>query len=203
MSDTQSAAVPAASLRLLLRRGALAVPLLGESERRALLASTRALAWRPATPEVGPAHRRVYQDFELCYDVPAGHALWGLAQSVERGLGESMRELAPAEADAFELNDLIVQRYPPGCRGITAHRDHLRYRLLVALVLLEGDGCFCVCDDRDGAGEREIPFRPGEMLLMRAPGLGPSRQRPYHLMRGVTRTRVTVGLRYDSRIRPG
>lgn len=189
----------AGALRRVASEDALAVPLLREADRRALLASTDDLAYRPATPEVGPAHRRVYQDFELCYDVPPGHRLWRLADTLTDRFRATLGEVAPAEAGEFVLNDLIVQRYPAGCRGITAHRDHVRYRLLVAIVLLEGDGRFCVCSDREGGGEREVAFRPGEMLLMRAPGLGEGRERPFHLMRGVTRRRVTVGLRYDAR----
>lgn len=189
----------AAALRRVARDDAVALPLLAETDRRTLLASTETLRFRPATPEVGPAQRRVYQDFELCYDVPAAHELWRLVDTLGSELGSALREVAPGEADSFTFNDLIVQRYPPGCRGITAHRDHVRYRLVVAIVLLEGDGEFCVCTDRAGDNERRVDFGPGDVLLMRAPGLGRCEERPFHLMRGVTRRRVTIGLRFDAR----
>ena len=109
--------------------------------------------------------------------------------------------LADAEVDSagypLRLNDLIVQRYPPGCTGITPHRDHVRYGFLIAIILLTGDGHFGVCHDRQGNESREIDFKPGDLLLMGGPGLVPNFTRPFHYVNGVTDSRRTIGLRYD------
>jgi len=122
------------------------------------------------------------------------------------GLAESLGQLFRAalscdslveEPTAFRFNDLIVQRYPAGCRGISPHRDHARYVVVVAILVLSGDGEFCVCQDRSGGTAVEISARPGDLVLMRAPGLRGAGPRPFHLLRNVTRCRRTVGLRYD------
>ena len=110
--------------------------------------------------------------------------------------------LAGAEVDSsgypLRLNDLIVQRYPPGCAGSTPHRDHVRYGFLIAIILLTGDGYFGVCDDRQGRESREVDFKPGDLLLMGGPGLIPNFRRPFHFVNGVTDWRRTIGLRYDT-----
>jgi len=93
---------------------------------------------------------------------------------------------------------LIVQRYPPGCAGITPHRDHVRYGFLIVIILLTGDGYFGVCHDRQGNGSREVEFKPGDLLLMGGPGLVSGFTRPFHFVNGVTDTRRTIGLRYDT-----
>ena len=90
-----------------------------------------------------------------------------------------------------------AERYAPGSRGITPHRDHLRYGGLVALVILSGDGRFCLCRDRCGSNAREIAAGPGDALLMRAPGLAGSSDRPFHFLDQITKERLSFGLRWD------
>ena len=177
----------------------LAVPCLGEREREALVSLVDTLAYRSARPVMGSAATPVYQDFELCYDVPAGHTLWALAGHLEKRISRAIQEAGLQGRDTLRFNDLIVQRYPPGCRGITPHRDHVRYRIVVAIFLLSGDGNFCTCDNRKGAGAKTIPARPGDLLLMTAPGLAEEQPGPLHFVNGVTHRRRTIGLRYDAR----
>ena len=75
--------------------------------------------------------------------------------------------------------------------------------MVVAILVLSGDGEFCVCQNRTGEGAVEVPARPGDLVLMRAPGLRGAGPRPFHLLRNVTRYRRTVGLRYDVEKGPG
>ena len=165
----------------------------------ALVSVVDQLEYRPAKAKTGSDNAPVYQDFDLCYDVPSGHSLWEFAQVLEQALTSA---LAGAEVDSecypLRLNDLIVQRYPPGCAGITPHRDHVRYGFLIAIILLTGDGYFGICDDRQGNESREIDFKPGDLLLMGGPGLIPNFRRPFHFVNGVTDWRRTIGLRYDT-----
>jgi hypothetical protein len=96
---------------------------------------------------------------------------------------------------------LILQRYEPGCLGITPHRDHIKYTALVAIVVLCGDGRFRVCADRSGRGAVEIPAPAGHVLLMRAPGFERQGRRPFHFLDQVTERRYSFGLRQDSTLR--
>lgn len=187
------------SISTLPRVGAVACPCLDVSEANALVSVVDQLEYRPAKAITGSDNAPVYQDFDLCYDIPSGHSLWEFAQVIEQALTSA---LAGAEVDSecypLRLNDLIVQRYPPGCAGITPHRDHVRYGFLIAIILLTGDGYFGVCDDRQGSESREIDFKPGDLLLMGGPGLIPNFRRPFHFVNGVTDWRRTIGLRYDT-----
>ena len=179
--------------------GAIACPCLDVLEAKALVSLVDQLEYRPANPITGSDKARVYQDFDLCYNVPSEHSLWDFAHVLEVALTNA---LAGAEVDSagcpLRLNDLIVQRYLPGCTGITPHRDHVRYGFLIAIVLLTGDGYFGICEDRQGSESKEIDFKPGDLLLMGAPGLTPSFKRPFHYVNGVTDSRRTIGLRYDT-----
>ena len=187
------------SISTLPRVGAVACPCLDVSEANALVSVVDQLEYRPAKAITGSDNAPVYQDFDLCYDIPSGHSLWEFAQVLEQALTSA---LAGAEVDSecypLRLNDLIVQRYPPGCAGITPHRDHVRYGFLIAIILLTGDGYFGICDDRQGNESREIDFKPGDLLLMGGPGLIPNFRRPFHFVNGVTDWRRTIGLRYDT-----
>ena len=187
------------SISTLPRLGAVACPCLDVPEANALVSVVDQLDYRPAKAITGSDQAPVYQDFDLCYDVPSDHSLWGFAQVLEVALTSA---LAGAEVDSagypLRLNDLIVQRYSPGCAGITPHRDHVRYGFLIAILLLTGDGYFGLCDDRQGSASREIDFKPGDLLLMGGPGLVPNFTRPFHYVNGVTDSRRTIGLRYDT-----
>ena len=187
------------SISTLPRVGAVACPCLDVSEANALVSVVDQLEYRPAKAITGSDNAPVYQDFDLCYDIPSGHSLWEIAQVLEQALTSA---LVGAEVDSecypLRLNDLIVQRYPPGCAGITPHRDHVRYGFLIAIILLTGDGYFGICDDRQGNESREIDFKPGDLLLMGGPGLIPNFRRPFHFVNGVTDWRRTIGLRYDT-----
>ena len=187
------------SISTLPRVGAVACSCLDVSEANALVSVVDQLEYRPAKAITGSDNAPVYQDFDLCYDIPSGHSLWEFAQVLEQALTSA---LAGAEVDSecypLRLNDLIVQRYPPGCAGITPHRDHVRYGFLIAIILLTGDGYFGICDDRQGNESREIDFKPGDLLLMGGPGLIPNFRRPFHFVNGVTDWRRTIGLRYDT-----
>ena len=147
---------------------------------------------------MGGATTPVYQDFELCYDIPPDHQLWELARYLEKRIAKTIKKTGLQGRDILHFNDLIVQNYPPGCRGITPHRDHVRYRIVVAIFLLTGDGNFCICDDRKGTRAKTIPAVPGDLLLMTAPGLVEEKPGPLHFVNGVTRRRRTIGLRYDT-----
>ena len=180
---------------------AVSLPFLGARARRRLIGATTRLPYRPAAPVIGAGANAVRQDFELCMAIPERSLLRAFAATLEALLNAALDRLEPQPlAKPLRLNDVIVQRYPKGSFGITAHRDHFRYRDLVALVTLSGAARICLCDDRAGRGVRELLCPPGHLLLMRAPGFGGRRDRPFHFLDRVTRSRLSLGLRHDARV---
>ncbi len=180
---------------------AVSLPLFGARVRRRLIGATTRLPYRPAIPVVGAGANAVRQDFELCMAIPERSLLRAFAAALEALLNAALARLEPRPlARPLHLNDLIIQRYPEGSFGITAHRDHVRYQDLVALVTLSGAARFCLCDDRAGRGARELPCPPGHLLLLRAPGFGGRRDRPFHFLDRIARPRLSLGLRHDARV---
>jgi hypothetical protein len=201
--DRHIVASPAAIARCLARlaqEDACSLELLSQRGCAALLAAGAALSYRPAMAVVGKGDRRVYQDFEICMPVPDGSLFHDCRDALERRLARALHEMPdPPLARPPRLNDLVVQHYPAGSRGITAHRDHVRYRDLVAVVTLAGRARFFVSPTRSGEDAREVPVPPGSLVLMRAPGFAGRDDRPFHLLTDVTEERVCLGLRHDVR----
>ncbi len=124
----------AAALARLDAEDAVSLPLLGAQGRRRLIGATTGLRYRPATPTVGTGVNAVRQDFEICMAIPKSSLLRTFAAALERLLNAALDRLEPRPlVHPLHLNDAVVQRYPKGSFGITAHRDHIRYEDLVAL----------------------------------------------------------------------
>lgn len=188
----------AAGLDRLRSEDAVSLPLLGAGDRQALTEQAEHLAYRGATPMIGEGERAVHQDFELCMSIAPGSPFHALAADLEHRVTHALAGLEPPPLSTPpRFNDLIVQRYAPGSRGITPHRDHLRYRDLVAIVTLAGRARFFLCADRSGRDARELPIPPGSLLLMRAPDFAGRRDRPFHMLSDVSETRIALGLRHD------
>ena len=203
MTDCNLLAGPQAiadTIRHLDAEDVAAVPLLDTAACGVLAAeSLRLPGWRPARPVVGEGAATVYQDFELTVDIPPGSAVRALGDALESTIAAALAMLDPSTLPGgFRVNDYIVQRYPVGSAGMSPHRDHVRYVGLVAIVVVQGAGRFMVCADRAGTGSREIPSRPGDLLLMRAPGLFGRRDRPFHYVRDIAEERIILGLRQES-----
>lgn len=181
------------------RADALATSYLDEATRAALADRCAELAFRDARPVLGGPGREVYQDLELTTDIPEDSPLLALAKRLQSDLRAALDRMEPSPLDyPFAINDFIVQRYTPGRRGITPHRDHARYRGLVAIVVLRGTGRFWVCGNREGADRRDVPAAPGSLLLMRAPDFSGRADRPFHALSDITETRYSFGMRYDA-----
>jgi len=188
----------AAGLDRLRSEDAVSIAFLGNIDRKALVGQAGHLAYRKAAPMIGEGERAVRQDFELCMSIATSSPFHALAADLERRVARALDRLAPPPLAAPpRFNDLIVQRYDPGSRGISPHRDHLRYRELVAIVNLAGRARFFLCADRSGRDAREVAIPPGSLLLMRAPGFDGHSDRPFHMLSEVTETRIALGLRHD------
>ncbi len=194
----QPAALAAAISRL-AAEGALGLPLLDEPLRCGLLDESEALTYRPAKPSIGQEERIVYQDFELCMELPEESPFRRFAAALDDLMWAALGEIQGIDCPGFTNNDLILQRYLPGCGGITPHRDHIRYGGLVSLVILAGEADFYISEDRQGTNPRLVPSPPGCLLLMRGAGFAGLRDRPFHQLRNIRSFRVSFGLRYDQR----
>ena len=84
------------SITALPRVGAVACPCLDAFEADALVSVVDELEYRPARATTGSEKAPVYQDFDLCYDIPSDHGLWEFAQVLEQALTNA---LAGAEVD--------------------------------------------------------------------------------------------------------
>lgn len=196
---TATPAAVASTIERLAEEGAASLPLLDLPARRRLTAATGRLPFRPAVPMVGEGANAVYQQFELCMNFPRTSLFATFAAAFERLIDASLARLPSAPvARPFRFNDLAVQRYERGALGITAHRDHIRYKGLIAVVPLSGAARFFVCADRAGNAAREVPAAPGSLVLMRGPEYAGRRDRPFHFVRDIRRRRLSLGLRYDA-----
>lgn len=177
---------------------AIALPMLTEAARLELLVNAMAVSYRPARQAIGEGERRVLQRMEVSDEFSPDSPFRRLRREFQalwdRTLDRPGR--SPFEG-RLTFNDLMLQRYEVGELGITAHRDRTAYRNLVCLFVLAGKGAFHVCRDRGGSGSREIPHRPGDVLLMRAPGFLASCHRPFHYLHDVRETRYVFGLRQE------
>lgn len=113
-----------------------------------------------------------------------------------RASGRQIRGLA-----TWTPNEIGVTRYEPGSLGITPHLDGKWYRRLVIVVTVYGRSRFGTCRSREGEILQEWRPGPGDMVLMRGPGLGGIRDgRPFHLAEGPTRAaRCSLGVRMSVR----
>ncbi len=155
--------------------------------------------------EAGPFRRfegsfgKVRQEIEGFDVVPpfAGFPLLAsLAHELEalvRAHGRGIRGLA-----TWRVGEVGVARYRPGSIGITPHLDGRWYRRLVAVLTVHGRARFAICGSRDAADVvEEWIAEPGDLVLMRGPGLAGRRDgRPFHLVEGPRRgTRLSLGFR--------
>jgi len=182
------------ALNELRHQDALALPWLGEAARETLLAEAATLRYQAAEPVVGKGSRTVRQSLEHCDDLTGASAAAETAGQVAAGINEALSQLDNPPCPPLSFNTLTIQRYQPG-GGITPHRDSLRYRYLVALLVLAGDGRFEICPDRTGNARYPVPAPPGYLILMRAPGFAESMHRPFHRLTGIRRERVSLGMR--------
>jgi hypothetical protein len=159
--------------------------------------------FRPFGESFGPVRQQIEG-----YDVrvpssgfPLLTALCRELRDAVRSKGRDVRGLA-----TWAPNEVGVARYVPGSIGITPHMDGKWYRRIVIVVTVYGRARFAICGSRDPEDvvERWIAG-PGDLVLMRAPGLAGARDgRPFHLVEGPRRgERLSLGIRMSRKARPG
>ena len=177
--------------------GATSVRLLEENFRLALLKEAQDYDYEPEDEVVGSGDRVVRQQVSSFDGLPEDSGYVLLKNSFQDLLERSLEKLEayPFET-ALNFNSMVLQRYEEGSLGITPHKDGLSYINLVCVFMIGGRGRFYVCSDRSGRDAKEVDASPGNVILMRAPGLfGAEDNRPFHYVTEIEETRYTFGLR--------
>jgi hypothetical protein len=116
---------------------------------------------------------------------------------VVRAHGRGVRGLA-----TWTPNEVGVAHYVADSIGITPHMDGKWYRRLVVVATVYGRAPFAICGSRDPDDiVRRWTVGPGDLVLMRAPGLAGARDgRPFHLVERPRRgERLSAGIRMSTR----
>jgi hypothetical protein len=181
--------------------GTTSVKILDEDFRVTLLEEAEGYNYKPEDEIVGSGDRLVRQQISSFDDLPAGSAYVLLKNSFQDLLERCLADIGsyPFET-ALNFNSMVLQRYEKGSIGITPHRDGLSYVNLVCVFVIGGRGRFYVCPDRSGRNAKEIDASPGNVILMRAPGLfGFEDSRPFHYVTDIQETRYSFGVRQKGR----
>lgn len=92
----------------------------------------------------------------------------------------------------WTAKDIVIQRY--GQDGLlTAHKDLRRHPYLIASFTLTGSCRFELLDNRNGKITKTMIPEPGDLVLLRAPGLANDKSvddRPFHQVSGSLDPRV-------------
>jgi hypothetical protein len=177
--------------------GATSVKMLHPGFRMALLREAEGYDYEPEDEVVGSGDRVVRQQVSSFDDFPDESRYVLLKDSFQGLLERCLTEQGshPFER-ALDFNSMVLQRYEKRSIGITPHKDGLKFINLVCVFVIGGRGKFYVCSDRSGRDAREVDASPGNLILMRAPGLfGARDNRPFHYVTDISETRHTFGLR--------
>ncbi len=177
--------------------GATSVRILDEEFRLALLKEAEGYSYEPEDVIVGSRDRVVRQQVSSLGDFPDGSRFVLLKNSFQALLERCLAESGSHPFHTpLNFDSMVLQRYEKGSIGITPHKDGLRFVNLVCVFAIGGRGRFYVCSDRSGRDPREVDASPGNVILMRAPGLFSSEDnRPFHYVTDIRETRYTFGLR--------
>jgi len=188
----------AAGIEAVRRDDAAAVTVLTDRGRAWLRDAAASLTYKRGRPVVGQGEKAVTQDFDISTN-PPWDAAWGeCARLMSDLVNAGLAIMAEPPCAPVTFNEAVIQYYRPCTRGISPHRDHVRYVNLIGILIIDGEGDFHVCDDRAGNGARRIPGGPGDFLLMRGPGFDDGRYRPFHMLGEVRTDRLIVGYREDT-----
>jgi hypothetical protein len=181
------------------RYGITVVPnFLLDDVRGDLLCELEASPWIKAPEYKG--QRMVRQDFMAVVQFRENGLFAFMQRELEQFLNKKLARCKPNPlSEPLCFNNIVAQRYMPNSAGIQPHRDGPRFINLIALIVLEGEGRFGICEDNDGGGMIPISNEPGSLLLMRGFGFLDSQEQPIHCVDRIKERRTTFGLRHKVR----
>ncbi|MFO0705121.1 MAG: hypothetical protein U0517_04170 [Candidatus Andersenbacteria bacterium] len=189
MNFLQSTLTADQLFKSLSQEGVLVTPVLRPEARELLAIEAETYHYTWAAPEMGL--RRVKQRMAAVARLPQKSFFWELHAQFEAWL-QAFAAARPQEPfeQPFVLNTVRLQRYPPGEIGIEPHKDPSNLRNLIAIFMLKGSATVGVCDDTDRTNLRTFEPKPGDLILLRAPGLFGRNYRPYHFVENITEERL-------------
>ncbi len=184
------------SVREIETLGATTIPaVIGPQTRRRLLDEITMYQLEVEPVEKGP--HRVTQAFAAISEFPVISHFREISGQLQRWLVSELCEKHPGIlSEPLTFTELVAQRYQPCPVGISAHRDGASFINLIAILVLEGQGRFCICDDREGSNPVSLRNEPGDLILMRGPGFRGSDIQPFHFVDKVETRRTTFSLRH-------
>jgi len=179
------------------QEGITCVPhFLHEQTRIGMLQELDSAHLHTAAPEVGAY--KIKQDYQYTGDFAADSLFISVQKALQTQLNISCESALPGCLSVpLEFTDLLAHRYRPTDLGISPHRDGLKYLNIIAVFVLEGQGRFGMCDDREGTNTREVRNEPGDLLLMRAPGFCGENIQPFHFVDQIVTQRTSFALRHN------
>lgn len=183
-------------IRKIQKVGAVSFPLLENNERVALLEEAKMQMY--SKEEEYPGTHGVHQQMSVTTitkeQTPKLHAFVNTFEVELHRAFLSTSDLFLLER-SLAFTERRVQKYDAGSIGITPHTDGARFRNIIALIILEGNGKLYVCDDRAGTNSKQVKTDPGYCVLMRAPGFMCEGIQPMHYVEAITADRYITGLR--------
>ncbi len=162
-------------------------------ENRSYLAQEARKADYVRQPEYLP---NVREQVSSCFVSSLNSPFIVFQKELEHLLNSELEKLDPPPFDLpIKFSEVSLQKYEKGSIGITPHHDFKKYRNLIAILVLEGKGRFCICDDREKSNYKEIDAKAGNIILMRGVGFMQSDFRPFHFIDRITEDRYVLGLR--------
>jgi len=175
---------------------ALSLPLLREDFRLTLLQAAQGSSYTREPATVGSGEHVVRQQVNSCQIFAVGSPYLVLWEAFQKLCDEAFRTVSPYPfATRLRFTEMRLHQYERGSLGITPHRDGVRYRNLVCVFIIGGQGCLAVCADRFGRAASYVDASPGRVVLLRAPGFLDCADHPFHYVGDIRDTRYTYGLR--------
>lgn len=172
--------------------GVAKLHLLSEEALLRITEELQTLNYTDAETYSGPFN--VEQHFTYSRDFPKESILWRLSQELEQLLTTTNLNIF---STPLSFNEITAQLYPVHTTGISPHKDESRFKNIIVICVIEGEGEFYVTSNREGNNKNIVITKPGDILFMRAPGFNHENIRPIHGVQNITAKRLSLTLRQE------
>lgn len=182
-------------INTIARNSGISFPILTESRRKKLVEEAYSYQYQPQPEIVGGG--LVREQISSVKEFPEGSLFLRLRNEFLELLIRKFSTLKIKDLfkTTIDFNDISLQKYDLNSLGITPHRDGKSRINIVCVLNLIGKAEFALCDDRGGLNPRFLDTKPGNMIILRAPGFFHSTYQPFHFVRNITEERIVFGLR--------
>ncbi len=139
----------------------------------------------------------IEQNFSYFRDFSKESILWKLSGELEQLLTKTNSTHPNLFSTPLSFNEISAQVYPIHLTGISPHKDESRFKNIIIICVIEGEGEFYVTSNREGDDKNIVTTKPGDILFMRAPGFNHENIRPVHGVQNITEERISLTLRQE------